>query len=88
MESLRALLTNDCSFRRNRSSKTRKNDPRRRFVRENRINFEQLEARIVLANTAADGAFSVLIDNAPGDVNGFDGNLALYQSGWCTTRRR
>lgn len=43
--------------------------------------FEQFEPRIVLANTDTTGSFSVVLDNAPGDVNGFDGNLALYQSG-------
>jgi hypothetical protein len=78
---LRALLRKGGSVRRNRYAKTGLRDPRRRFVRENRINFESLEARVVLANTSAEGAFSVLLDNAPGDVNGFDGNLALYQSG-------
>jgi YD repeat-containing protein len=81
MELLRALLRNRRSFGRNRGSSNGGRDPRRRFVRENRITFEQLEAKVVLANMSANGAFSVLLDNAPGDVNGFDGNLALYQSG-------
>jgi hypothetical protein len=81
MELLRALLGNVRTSGRNRGSRKAGRDPRRRFVRENRIDFEPLEARVVLANTSADGAFSVLLDNAPGDVNGFDGNLAIYQSG-------
>jgi hypothetical protein len=64
-----------------RRKSTSRHDPRRRHVRENRINFEQLEARVVLANTSANGAFAILLDNAPGSVDGFDGNLSLTQSG-------
>jgi hypothetical protein len=82
MDLLRALRRHRLPSRRNRSSKNRRRDPRRAFIREGRLPFEQFEPRVVLANTdMSGGAFSIVLDNAPGDVNAFDGNLALYQSG-------
>src|SRR5687768_1255841 len=70
-------------FHRCRSARARSNHRSRTTSKRERLRFcESLEPRAMLANVSTvDGTFSVLLDNAPGNVNASDGNLMLHQSG-------